>query len=205
MAPPPAVILAGGRARRMGGGDKLLLEMGGAPILDHILARLRPQAGPIAISANGDPARFARFGLPVLPDPLPDFPGPLAGILAAMIWAEGLGADAVVSVAGDTPFLPEGLVAGLNDSAADSGIALAADHDAGGALRLHPTFGLWPVALRGALKAALADGVRRIRQFAVPQGFGTALFEAAPEASFFNINTPEDLAAARARAPALRK
>lgn len=188
----PAVILAGGKSSRMGGGDKVLLDLNGAPILSHVIARLRPQVGALAISANGDPARFAAFGLPVLADSLPDFPGPLAGILAGMDWAASLGADGVIVVAGDTPFLPRDLVARLHDAAGPFGLALAADRESDGAVRLHPTFGLWPVRLRGPLRAALLAGDRRIRAFASTHGAQTALFDGA-DAAFFNINTPDDL------------
>ena len=191
VTPLPAVILAGGRASRMGGGDKVLLMLDGKPLLAHLLDRLRPQAGPIAISANGDPARFAAFGLPVLPDPVADQPGPLAGILAGMDWAAGLGAPAVISAAGDTPFPPRDLVANLR---AAGDLALAADRDAGGELRLHPTFGLWPVSLRDELRAALQAGQRRIRRFAADHGYASALFGGSDP--FFNINRPEDLAMA---------
>lgn len=192
---PPAVILAGGRSSRMGGGDKVLLDLNGKTLLDHVIARLRAQAGPLALSANGDPARFAGFGLPVLADSLPDFPGPLAGILAGMDWAAGLGADRVLVAAGDTPFLPLDLAEKLREAAGASGLALAADRESDGKLRFHPTFGLWPVYLRHALHAALLAGDRRIRAFTAQHGAGTALFDADP-AAFFNINTPEDLSRA---------
>ena len=191
----PAVILAGGLSSRMGGGDKVLLDLHGQPLLAHVIARLAPQVGPLAISANGDPARFARFGLPVLADSLPDFPGPLAGILAAMDWAAGLGAASVLTAAGDTPFPPHDLAARLQAAGAQ-GLALAADRDSAGEARLHPTFGLWPTALREDLRAALAEGVRRPRQWAARHQAGTAIFDG-PD-PFFNINTPADLAHASA-------
>lgn len=200
----PAVILAGGLSSRMGGGDKVLLELNGQPLLAHVIARLAPQVGPLAISANGDPARFARFGLPVLADSLPDFPGPLAGILAAMDWAAGLGAASVLTAAGDTPFPPHDLAARLQAAGAQ-GLALAADRDSAGEARLHPTFGLWPTALREDLRAALAEGLRRPRQWAARHQAGTAIFDG-PE-PFFNINTPADLAhasAASANVPSAR-
>lgn len=189
----PAVILAGGLSSRMGGGDKVLLELNGQPLLAHVIARLAPQVGPLAINANGDPARLARFGLPVLADSLPDFPGPLAGVLAAMDWAAGLGAASVLTAAGDTPFPPKHLAARLQ-AASSQGLALAADRDSAGAARLHPTFGLWPTALREDLRAALAEGVRRPRQWAARHQAGTAIFDG-PD-PFFNINTPDDLAGA---------
>lgn len=192
----PAVILAGGTSSRMGGGDKVLLDLNGQPLLAHALARLAPQVDALAISANGDPARFAGFGLPVLADSVPDHPGPLAGVLAAMDWAADLGAASVLTAAGDTPFPPADLAAALQAAAGPQGLALAADHDSAGALRLHPTFGLWPVHLRDDLRAAIAAGLRRPRQWAGRHQAGTALFEG-PE-PFFNINTPDDLARAAA-------
>ena len=188
----PAVILAGGLARRMGGGDKGRLPLGGRALVEHVVDRLRPQAAPLALNANGDPARWADLGLPVLPDDVPDRPGPLAGVLAGMDWAAGLGAEAVVTAAADTPFLPETLVAGLRAAAGPSGLALAAADG-----RAQPTFGLWPVALRGDLRAALAGGTRKILDWTDRHGAGLAPF---PAAAFFNVNTPEDLAAAAARA-----
>lgn len=192
MTRPPAVILAGGLARRMGGGDKGRLTVGGRPLIGHVIARLRPQAGPLALNANGDPARWGDLDLPVLPDTVPDHPGPLAGVLAGMDWAAGQGADAVLSAAADTPFLPGDLGVGLARAAGPSGLALAR---AGG--RPQPTFGLWPVALRDDLRAALSAGTRKILAWTDRHGAGYADF---PEAAFFNVNTPEDLAAAEARA-----
>ncbi|HHX88424.1 MAG TPA: molybdenum cofactor guanylyltransferase, partial [Paracoccus sp.] len=120
------VILAGGRATRMGGGDKGLRQVAGRRLLDHVIDRLGPQVAGLAINANGDPARLAGFGLPVLPDSLPDHPGPLAGVLAGMDWAAGQGARAIVTAAADTPFFPPDLVARLQAAAGPSGLALAA-------------------------------------------------------------------------------
>lgn len=201
----PGVILAGGQARRMGGGDKALLPLGGGVILDTVLARLAPQVGPMALNANGDPARFARFGLPVLPDPLPGFLGPLTGVLAGLDWAAGLGADRIVTVAADTPFFPADLVVTLEAAAAGMSppLVLAATPDpAGGDPLRHPTFGLWPVALREDLRAALADGLRKVVLWTDPHEGRIALFPAGDD-PFFNVNTPEDLAAAAARAGAV--
>lgn len=196
MTPLPAIILAGGRATRMGGGDKCLLDLGGRPMLARIVARLVPQCGPIAVNANGDGARLAPFGLPVLPDSLPGFPGPLAGILAGMDWAATLGAERVVSVAGDTPFFPPDLAARL--AGGGNGIVLAAGRDAEGRVTDHPTFGIWPVALRGDLRAFLASGGRRVRDFAGARRAAAAVWDAAPADPFFNVNTPADLDRARA-------
>jgi molybdopterin-guanine dinucleotide biosynthesis protein A len=198
----PGVILAGGRSRRMGGGDKGLRLLAGRPVLAHVRDRLAPQCGRLALNANGDPARFAGLGLPVLPDRLPegveDGPGPLAGVLAALDWAAGLGADAVVTAPSDTPFLPADMVTRL---AAAGPFALAAGTTAGTTAegpRLHPACGLWPVALRPALAAALAHGERRIGQWARAQGAAVAVFPAATPDPFLNLNTPEDLARAEA-------
>lgn len=193
----PAVILGGGRAMRMGGADKILLDLGGRPLVTHLLDRLASQAGQIAINANGDPQRFAAFGLPVLGDSLPDQPGPLAGILAGMDWAASLGARAVLTAAGDTPFPPDDLAARLIAAAGPAGLALAANVDPQGSLRLHPTFGLWPVGLRDDLRAALRGGMRRPRVWAEAHGSGIAIFGGSDD-GFFNINTPADLRRAQA-------
>ena len=192
----PGVILAGGRATRMGGGDKGLRVVAGRTLLAHVIARLGPQCGPLAINANGDPARLAGFGLPVLPDSLPDYPGPLAGVLAGLDWAETLGAPAIITAAADTPFLPTDLALRLIAAAGPSGLALAASPDATGTLQRHPTFGLWPVALRHDLRAALEGGLRKIVRWTDLHQAGTAAFGATPFDPFFNVNTPEDLALA---------
>lgn len=187
------IILAGGRGLRMGGGDKGLLPLAGRPMLAHVIARLAPQAAPLAISANGDPARFAGFGLPVLPDTEPGHPGPLAGVLAGMDWAACLGAAQVLTAAADTPFLPQDLAQRLAEG---GGFALAASPDAAGALRVHPTFGLWPVALREGLRQALRAGTRRAAGWALDHGAVPVAFAAQPFDPFFNVNTPSDLARA---------
>ncbi len=192
----PGVILAGGKATRMGGGDKGLKVVAGKRLLDHVIARLAPQCGALAINANGDAARFAEFGLPVLPDSLPDHPGPLAGVLAGLDWAAELGAGAIVTVAADTPFFPADLVDRLAAACGPSGLALAASPDETGKLWQHPTFGLWPVALRDDLRAALRDGLRKIVRWTDGHGAGTAVFPADPFDPFFNINTPEDIVVA---------
>jgi molybdopterin-guanine dinucleotide biosynthesis protein A len=184
----------------MGGGDKGMLRLGGTTLLDHVLARLGPQCGGLAINANGDPARFSSFGLPVLADTLPDFPGPLAGVLAGLDWAAENGADAIVTAAADTPFLPRDLVARLADAAEQkkAPIALAASPDETGAPRRHPTFGLWPVSLREDLRAELSGGLRKIVLWTERHGYATALFTASPFDPFFNVNTPQDMARAEA-------
>ncbi|MDJ0629024.1 MAG: molybdenum cofactor guanylyltransferase MobA [Rhodobacter sp.] len=194
----PGVILAGGLARRMGGGDKSLKLLGGRTILAHVIDRLRPQVSHMALNANGDPARFAAYGLPVIADSLPDYPGPLAGVLAGLDWAAGQGADAIVTVAADTPFFPMNLASCLRAAAKTAGqpIALAATpHPEGRQLR-HPTFGLWPVALRDDLRAALRQGLRKIVLWTDAHGAANAPFDADPYDPFFNLNTPEDMVSA---------
>ena len=199
------IILAGGQSRRMGT-DKALATLAGHSLLSHVLARFEPQVEALALSANGDPARFAAFNLPVLPDTglpdtglsdtglsdagLPDAAshGPLSGILAALLWAAPLGATAVVSVPVDGPFLPPDLVPRLCLAAGPDGPALAASPNG-----LHPTFGLWPVSLAPALAAFLASGAKaRVRDFAAAHGAGTAHFP--DDLAFANANTAEDLA-----------
>lgn len=182
----------------MGGGDKGLLPLGDATLLDNVIGRLGPQCSELAINANGDPARFARFGLPVLVDPMADFPGPLAGVLAGLDWAAEIGAEAIVTAAADTPFLPDDLVARLTAEAAEKGvpIALAASADEAGVQRRHPTFGLWPTGLREDLRAALSGGLRKIVLWADRHGAATVPFPTASFDPFFNVNTPEDMARA---------
>lgn len=207
MTRPLGVILAGGLATRMGGGDKGLLSLGDGTILDQIIARLGPQVSGLSLNANGDPTRFDAFGLPVLPDPLPDFPGPLVGVLAGLDWAATQGADTIVTVAADTPFFPENLVAHLSDTAQDMSHPLVLAATPRGAdektksmsrsgLIRHPTFGLWPVALRDDLRAALQDGLRKVVIWTEKHGGREALFDM-PGDPFFNVNTPDDLVRAQ--------
>jgi len=195
MNTPPGVILAGGRASRMGGGDKGLLPLGRSTILGHVIDRLAPQVAGLALNANGDPTRFAALGLPVLPDTVGGLAGPLAGVLAGLDWAAGLGASHVITAAADTPFLPADLVQRLMQAAQTAGtpVALAATSDG-----RHPTFGLWPVALREDLRSALAGGLRKVVDWADRHGCASADFPAGPPDPFFNINTPQDLALAEA-------
>ena len=195
---PLGVILAGGLASRMGGGDKCLLRVGGRRLIDHVTVRLAPQCAGLALNANGDPGRFADLGLPVLADSVAGYPGPLAGVLAGLDWAAGQGAEAIITAAADTPFLPDDLVARLMAAAPASGLVLAASPDADGTVWRHPTFGLWPVALRAELRAALDDGVRKIVAWTDAHGAGEAVFEVGAVDPFFNINRPEDIAAADA-------
>ncbi|MGI3169225.1 molybdenum cofactor guanylyltransferase MobA [Pseudooceanicola sp. C21-150M6] len=187
--PPPAVILAGGRARRMGGGDKCLMPLGGQPLLDHILARVTPQAGPVALNANGAPERFAHYGLPVISDEKDDR-GPLAGVLAALNWARGIGADRVITLPADTPFLPQDLVPRLllaQEPRPDRpAIAISAG-------RRHPVVGIWPTELAQDLSRALDQGTRRMSDWVDRLDPGLAEFPATQLDPFYNINRPEDL------------
>ena len=180
------VILAGGQARRMGGVDKALVPLAGESLLCHVIARLDPQVAALALSANGDPARFAQFGLPILPDTASQ--GPLSGILSALTWGAAQGATAVVSVPVDGPFLPPDLVPRLCLAAEATGLALAASHGT-----THPTFGLWPVTLAPVLAAFLASGAKaRVRDFA--NAHGAALADFPDDLAFANANTPDDIA-----------
>jgi molybdopterin-guanine dinucleotide biosynthesis protein A len=205
MTKPFAVILAGGQATRMGGGDKGLLQLGGQTLLQRVVDRICPQVAGVALNANGDSARFADFGLPVLPDSINGYPGPLAGVLAGLDWAAEHGAQAVVSVAADTPFFPHDLVARLQDAAqgqshplvlaATKGEAKTRSKSRSGLIR-HPTFGLWPVALRDDLRAALEDGLKKVVLWTDPHGGRECEFPVAGGDPFFNVNTPQDLAQA---------
>jgi len=190
------VLLAGGLARRMGGGDKCLRPLGGRPLLAHIVARARPQVGRLVLNANGDPARFAAFGLEVAADGIAGFAGPLAGILAAMDWAADNAADAhwLASFPSDAPFLPADLVARLRAAAEAEGRPLACAASGG---RTHPVVGLWSLALRDDLRRALVDeGLRKIDLWTARHGVAEVEWPASPVDPFFNANRPEDLAEA---------
>ena len=190
------IVLAGGLSRRMGGGDKCLRPLAGRPILAHILERARGQVAALALNANGDAARFAAFGLPVVADSVPDFAGPLAGILAGLDWAAADVPQAthVASFAGDAPFLPRDLVARLAGALAEQGAELACAASAGQA---HPVFGLWPMALRAELRRAVTtEGFRKVDQWTARYRLATVDFPAMPVDPFFNANRPEDLAVA---------
>jgi molybdopterin-guanine dinucleotide biosynthesis protein A len=191
------VVLAGGLARRMGGGDKPLRTLGGRPLLAHVLARLRPQVAGLLLNANGDPARFNGFGLPVVADGVPDHPGPLAGVLAALDWAAARrpGLDWVASVPGDSPFIPPDLVARLHAARQAAGVPMACARSGGWA---HPPVALWPVALRGELRAALEGGERKIDRWTARFGCAAAEWPDRPHDPFFNANTPEELSEAEA-------
>lgn len=198
MKQPYGVILAGGQARRMGGGDKGLRMLGGQTLLARVEARLAPQVDRLALNANGDVARFAGMGLPVIADSIEGFAGPLAGVLAGMDWAASHGADTIVTAAADTPFFPCDLAPQL--LLASEGmvhpLVLAATPDAKRGTARHPIFGLWPVALREDLRVALSGGLRKVVLWTQEHGGREALFP--QEDAFFNVNTPDDLVRAEA-------
>ncbi|HEX6011798.1 MAG TPA: molybdenum cofactor guanylyltransferase MobA [Geminicoccaceae bacterium] len=191
-----AVLLAGGLARRMGGGDKCLRPLGGRTILAHVVERARPQVDAMVLNANGDPARFAGFGLPVAGDVVEGFAGPLAGVITGLEWALAHWPDAawVASVATDTPFFPRDLVARLLAAVADEGAELACAASGG---RAHPVFGLWPTAFAGGLRRALVEeGVRKIDAWTARHRLAVVEFPMGRVDPFFNANRPEDLAEA---------
>lgn len=192
MKQPLGVILAGGQATRMGGGDKGLLTLGDRTILSHVIDRFDPQCAGLALNANGDAQRFANLGLPVIADSIPDFAGPLCGVLAGMDWAAGKGVTHIVTAAADTPFFPCDLVPRLQLAAESSPASMALAASPSGR---QPTFGLWPVALRDDLRAALNDGLRKVVLWTSKHGAATAEFP--DDAAFFNVNTPADLATAK--------
>lgn len=187
------LILAGGEGRRFGGTDKAFLPLEGRCLLDRVADRFSPQLAGMAISANGDARRFARFGYDVLPDQGAARLGPMAGVAAGLSWLAGQGGTHLATVPVDAPFLPCDLVARLVDAAmgAPAGLAVA---DCGG--RIHPTCALWPLSIAPALTAALAAGERRIGQWALAQGAARAVFAETTPDAFMNLNTPDDLAAA---------
>ena len=186
------LVLAGGLARRMGGGDKALLRIGEATILERVLDRLTPQCSGLILNANGDPGRFAFTHLPVVADDVPGFAGPLAGILAGLDWAATHAPSVawIASVPGDCPFLPRDMVARLHAARATDHQPLACARS--GEWR-HPVVGLWPVALRADLRHALvADGLRKIEVWTGRHGIAIADWPTAPVDPFFNVNTPDD-------------
>lgn len=194
--PVVGVVLAGGLSRRMGGGDKCLRALGGRPILAHILERLRPQVSRLVLNANGDPARFAAFDTPVAADVVEGFPGPLAGILTGMCWAQvnAPGAAWLVSAAADAPFMPSDLVARLRAASGAAGASLACARSLG---QVHPVFGLWHVALADDLARAVRDeGVRKVDLWTARHGCIEVDFPVAGIDPFFNVNRPEELAEA---------
>jgi molybdopterin-guanine dinucleotide biosynthesis protein A len=194
--PTLGLVLAGGLARRMGGGDKALIRIGDKTILERALGRVAPQCAGIILNANGDPARFAFTGLPVVPDSVAEFPGPLAGILAGLEWAAAYRPQLewVASVPGDCPFLPSDLLPRLHQARAEAGVPLACARS--GQWR-HPVVGLWPVALRDELRHALVEeDLRKIEVWTARHGVAVADWPSDPVDPFFNVNTPEDVAEA---------
>jgi molybdopterin-guanine dinucleotide biosynthesis protein A len=198
MKQPFGVILAGGQATRMGGGDKGLRLLGGQSLLARVEARLAPQVAEMALNANGDAARFSTFEMPVIGDSVEGFVGPLAGVLAGLDWAVSHGAETIVTAAADTPFFPCDLVPQLllASEGMTHPLVLAATPDAKRGRARHPTFGLWPVALRDDLRAALEGGLRKVVMWTDLHGGREAMFP--QEEAFFNVNTPDDLAQAEA-------
>jgi molybdopterin-guanine dinucleotide biosynthesis protein A len=195
-SPTLGLVLAGGLARRMGGGDKALLRIGAATILERVLDRLAPQCRGVILNANGDPARFAFTHLPVVADDVPDFAGPLAGVLAGLDWVAAHAPDVawIASVPGDCPFLPRDLVARLHAARVTGEEPLACARS--GEWR-HPVVGLWPVALRADLRRALVEeGLHKIEVWTGRHGVAIADWPAVPVDPFFNVNTPEDAAEA---------
>ena len=192
----PGVLLAGGLARRMGGGDKPMRLIGGRTILERVIARLKPQCDGLILNANGDPARFASFALPVISDTVADFPGPLAGILAALDWAATNRPEIswVLSAAADCPFLPRDLVARLHRARIEENAQLAVAASGG---QSHPVIGLWGVALREELRHALVvEDVRKIDRWTARYRLATVTWPLEPLDPFFNANTVDDIAEA---------
>jgi molybdenum cofactor guanylyltransferase len=188
-------ILAGGLARRMGGADKARIRIGGATILERVLARLRPQCARLVLNAN-DAGRFVDAGLLVVADGVPDFPGPLAGILAALDLAAAQTPEIawVLSAPSDCPFLPRDLVARLHRARRDSGTMIACAASSG---RRHPVIALWPVALRDDLRKVLArEGTRSVGEWSARYTLAVAEWQTVPVDPFFNVNTPDDVAEA---------
>jgi molybdopterin-guanine dinucleotide biosynthesis protein A len=189
------LLLAGGQSRRMGGGDKCLRLLGGETILARIIARVRPQVRQLLLNANGDPARFAPYGWPVVADSVEGFAGPLAGVLAGLDWAAINAPDCpwVASVPTDAPFLPTDLVSRLI-SVAEGGAEMACAASGG---QSHPVVGLWPVRLRDDLRRALTvEQIHKVDVWTGRYRLATVDFPIGAIDPFFNANRPEDLAEA---------
>lgn len=197
MTPPTlGLLLAGGLARRMGGGDKPLRTIAGRTILAHVIERLASQCDGLLVNANGDPARFSAYGLPVIADSVPDFAGPLAGILAGLDWMAQNRPELawLVSVAADTPFIPRDLVTRLHQAREGTNVPLACAASGGWT---HPVIGLWPVGLRADLRHALTvEDERKIDRWTARHGCASAEWPTEPADPFFNANRPEDIAEA---------
>ena len=185
-------VLAGGLARRMGGGDKGLIRLGGRLVLDHVLDRLEPQVSQIILNANGEPARFEAYGLPVVPDSVEGFAGPLAGVLAGLEWARAnTGAGWVATAATDTPFFPTDFVARMQAAIETEGADMACAASNG---RRHPVFGLWPVRLADDLRHALVDDdIHKVDIWTARHKLVAVEFACDPHDPFFNVNRPEDV------------
>jgi molybdopterin-guanine dinucleotide biosynthesis protein A len=193
------VLLAGGQARRMGGGDKCLRRLGDRTILEHVIERARPQVAALVLNANGDPSRFARFGLPVVADAVEGFAGPLAGVLTGMEWARLNRPDCtwIATIATDTPFFPRDLVARMGQAVEGADLACARSND-----RTHPVFGLWPVHLADDLRHAMvAEEIRKVDVWTARYRLVEVDFRTEPLDPFFNTNRPEDLAEAEQLLP----
>ncbi|RJF75191.1 molybdenum cofactor guanylyltransferase MobA [Rhodopseudomonas palustris] len=191
-----AVILAGGLARRMGGGDKALREIAGRSLLAHVIDRLAPQCERLILNANGDAARFAAYRLPIVADPVPDFPGPLAGVLAGLEWLDTHDPQTqwMLSAPADCPFLPQDLVVRLHQARIDQQAQIAV---AASTRRTHPVIALWPLNLRSDLRRALlADDIRKVDRFTAYYARAVVEWPTEPFDPFLNVNTPDDLAAA---------
>lgn len=193
------VILAGGASRRMGGGDKGLVDLDGRPLLAHVISRFAPQVETLILNANGDAQRFAPFGLPVVPDLDDRADGPLAGVLAAMEWARQTRPEigAIATVTSDVPFLPRALIQRLRVPAG-AGPAVAVSLE-----RRHPSIALWPMTFRDLIAEALERNERGLNYFAVRNNAVEVSFPLGEADEhmidpFFNINAPSDLAEARA-------
>lgn len=200
MSGPPrknvlGVLLAGGLSRRMGGDDKMLREIGGRSILARVIERVGPQVAGLLLNANGDASRFAEYGLPVAGDSFPGHAGPLAGVLTGMEWAAANAPDCrwIVTVPTDSPFLPIDLVECMLAAVAEDGAEMACASSGG---RAHPVCGLWPVALAGPLRRAMAEDVRKVDRWTANYRLIQVDWPAMPVDPFFNANRPDDLAEA---------
>jgi molybdopterin-guanine dinucleotide biosynthesis protein A len=192
----PGILLAGGLARRMGGGDKPMRSIAGRTILERVIARLEPQCDGLVLNANGDPARFAAYGLPVIADSVADFPGPLAGILAGLDWVTAHRPDVtwMLSAAADCPFLPRDLVSRLHRARAEQNARLAVAASSG---QSHHVIALWNVALREQLRHALVtENIRKVERWAARYPIATVTWPTEPLDPFFNANTVDDIAEA---------
>lgn len=194
--PVAGVLLAGGQARRMGGGDKGLLTLGGRPLLEHVIDRARPQVSSLILNTNSDPSPYAGYGLPVVADVIDGYAGPLAGILSGLEWVAANAPQAVwmASFTSDAPFIPGDLVARLAAAVEATGADLACARSDG---RTHPVFGLWRIDLREELRRAmLEEDMRKIDRWTARYQIEHVDFATEPVDPFFNINRPEDLQAA---------